>query len=115
MCRTGNTRRTGGTGLSSEYATEIRDRRARGNRGARRVSPRVLAIQLLGPVTILAGIVWAIAQPYRLVLLERDGKGLYDVLVQPPLLVVATGLVYALWIAPGLVSDLEDDTSDPSR
>lgn len=75
----------------------------------------MLAVQLLGPLTILAGLVWAVAQPYRIVLLEREGKGLYDLLVQPPLLVVAVGLGYALWIAPGLVADLEDDARGPSR
>ena len=100
--------------MSSEYATTIRERQARRERGTRRATPRVLAIQLIGPLTILAGIVWAIAQPYRIVLLERQGKGLYDLLVQPPLLVVAVGLVYALWIAPGLVADLEDDTRGTS-
>lgn len=72
----------------------------------RRSAPRVLAIQLLGPLTILAGIVWAIAQPYR-IMLEREGRSVYELIVQPPLLVVAVGLLYALFIAPGLVADLE--------
>lgn len=73
-----------------------------------------MAIQLIGPLTILAGIVWAVAQPYRIVLSGGQGTGFYDLLVQPPLLVVAVGLVYALWIAPGLVADLEDDARAPS-
>jgi hypothetical protein len=111
----GNTSRTGGTGLSSEYATTVRERRAQNERETRRGAPRVIAIQLIGPLTILAGIVWAIAQPYRIVLLERQGKGLYEVLVQGPLLVVAVGLVYALLIAPGLVADLEDDARASAR
>lgn len=66
-------------------------------------------MQLLGPTTILAGIVWAIAQPYRIAFLDPQGKGLYDYLVQPPLLVVAVGIAYALLIAPGLVDDLDAD------
>ena len=102
-------------GLSSEYATEIRERRARHGRRTRRAARRILAVQLVGPLTIMAGIVWAIAQPYRIVLLERHGKGVYDLLVQPPLLVVAVGLAYALWIAPGLIADLEDDVHGSTR
>jgi len=85
----------------------MRQRRARLRRGTPRSAPRALAIQLLGPLTMLAGIVWAIAQPYRIVLLEHHGKSLYELVVQPPLLVVAVGLLYALVIAPGLVADLE--------
>jgi hypothetical protein len=102
-------------GLSSEYATTIRERRARHEGRRRRGAPRVLAIQLLGPLTILAGIVWAVAQPYRIVFLEPRGKGLYEVLAQGPLLVVAVGLVYALVVAPGLIADLEDEAGDSSR
>ena len=76
-------------------------------RRARRGSVRGLAIQLIGPLTILAGIVWAVAQPYRIVFLEPEGKGVYDFLFQPPLLVVAVGLIYAVALAPGLVEYLE--------
>ena len=76
-------------------------------RRARRGSVRGLAIQLIGPLTILAGIVWAVSQPYRIVFLEPEGKGVYDFLFQPPLLVVAVGLIYAVALAPGLVEDLE--------
>ena len=64
---------------------------------------------------MIAGVVWAVAQPYRLAFLDRDGKGVYDFLFQPPLLVVVVGLVYALAIAPGLVADLESEDYDPAR
>jgi hypothetical protein len=67
----------------------------------------VLAIESLGPLTILGGIVWAIFQPYRVVFFEPAGKGFYDYLVQPPLLVVGVGLLFALVIAPGLIEDLK--------
>ena len=100
--------------MSSEYATTIRERRTRQHRGTGRRASRALAIQLIGPLTILAGIVWAIAQPYRIVFLSPEGKGFYDFLVQPPLLVVAVGVLYALLVAPGLVSDLEEDGGTPS-
>jgi hypothetical protein len=67
----------------------------------------VLLLQLLGPVTVLGGLVWAVAQPYRIAFLHPDGKGAYDYLVQPPLLVVLVGILYAGLVAPGLVNDLE--------
>ena len=71
-----------------------------------RRSLRAFAIESLGPITILGGVVWAIFQPYRIVFLHREGKGFYDYLVQPPLLVIGVGLLFALVIAPGLLDDL---------
>jgi hypothetical protein len=71
-----------------------------------RRSARALMIESLGPLTILGGIVWAIFQPYRIVFFDPAGKGLYDYLVQPPLLVIGVGLLFALVIAPGLLEDL---------
>ena len=65
-----------------------------------------LAIESIGPLTILGGIVWAIFQPYRIVFFDHAGKGFYDYLVQPPLLVIGVGLLFALVIAPGLLDDL---------
>jgi hypothetical protein len=67
---------------------------------------RVLAIESLGPLTILGGIVWAIFQPYRVVFFHRADQGFYDYLVQPPLLVIGVGLLFSLAIAPGLIDDL---------
>jgi hypothetical protein len=91
--------------VNSEIATSIPREEARP--GASRRPWRTLAVQLLGPLTILGGLVWAVAQPYRIVFLDRDGQGLYDYLFQPPLLVVLVGIVFAVLIAPGLVEDLE--------
>jgi len=71
-----------------------------------RRSLRAFAIESLGPVTILGGIVWAIFQPYRIVFFDHADKGFYDYLVQPPLLVIGVGLLFALVIAPGLLDDL---------
>jgi hypothetical protein len=70
-------------------------------------SVRVLAIEALGPLTALGGIVWAIAQPYRVTFFYPEGKGVWEWLVQPPLLVVIVGLLFSLVVAPGLVDDLE--------
>ena len=73
---------------------------------------RELAVESLGPLTILGGIVWAILQPYRIVVLT-SGKGFYDYLLQAPLLVIGVGLFFALVIAPGLIDDLR--TADGSE
>jgi hypothetical protein len=78
------------------------------SRPVERKAPRILAVEALGPLTIVAGIVWAIAQPYRIAFLHRQDKGFYDYLVQPPLLVMLVGLLFALAIAPGLVDDLNE-------
>ena len=68
---------------------------------------RVLAVEALGPLTVLGGIVWAFAQPYRVTFFYPEGKGFWDWVVQPPLLVVLVGLLFALVVAPGIVDDLE--------
>ena len=68
---------------------------------------RVLVIDAIGPLTMLAGVIWAIAQPYRLAILHPHGKGFYDWIAQPPLLVVAVGVFFAAVIAPGIVEDLK--------
>ena len=61
----------------------------------------------LGPLAMLAGVVWAFVQPWRITLLHPRGEGFWWLVVQPPLLVVAAGLVFAL-IAQGIVRDLEE-------
>jgi hypothetical protein len=72
---------------------------------------RMLAIDAIGPLTMLGGVIWAIAQPYRLAFLHPHGKGFYDWLAQPPLLVIAVGLFFAGVIAPGIVEDLRGEKS----
>ena len=52
-------------------------------------------------LTIVGGLVWAVAQPYRIVLLDGDGRGLYDYLFQAPLLAIAVGVLFTLAIATG--------------
>ena len=73
---------------------------------------RVLTVEALGPITVLGGIVWAIAQPYRVTFFYPEGKVFWDWVVQPPLLVVLVGLLFALFVAPGLVEDLERNPGD---
>jgi hypothetical protein len=73
----------------------------------RRRSARVRLIWALGPTTMLAGVVWAFLQPYRITLLHPHGQGFWWLVIEPPLLVVAAGIVFALLVAPGVIEDLE--------
>ncbi len=90
--------------MSSEIVGPVEGVSEREEVGRR--SARALVVESLGPLTILGGIVWAIFQPYRIVFFDPVSKGFYDYLVQPPLLVIGIGLIFALLIAPGLLEDL---------
>jgi len=68
---------------------------------------RAHAISLLGPLVSAAGIVWAILQPDRITLLHPRGQGFWWLLVEPPLYVVAAGIVFVLVVARPLLADLE--------
>jgi hypothetical protein len=70
---------------------------------------RARIIASLGPLTMLAGVVWASLQPYRLTILHPHGEGFWWLFVEPPLLVVAVGVVFSLLVAPGLIEDLEQE------
>jgi hypothetical protein len=69
---------------------------------------RAQAISLLGPLVSAAGIAWAILQPYRITLLHPHHQGFWWLLAEPPLLVVAAGIVFALVVARPLLADLEE-------
>ena len=69
---------------------------------------RMRVVGLLGPLTMLGGVAWAFLQPFRVTLLHPHGQGFWWLLVEPPLLVIGVGVVFALAIAPGLIEDLED-------
>jgi hypothetical protein len=68
---------------------------------------RLLA--LLGPLTSLAGVGWAIVQPYRVTLLHPHGQGFWWLAVEPPLLVVLAGVLFHLFVARMLIQDLTAD------
>jgi hypothetical protein len=65
-------------------------------------------VSALGPTTAIAGLVWAIAQPYRITLLHPRGESFWWLAVQPPLLVIAVGVLFHLVVLPGLLDDLDD-------
>jgi hypothetical protein len=75
----------------------------------RRRSARARAVASLGPLTMLGGVVWAFLQPYRITLLHPHDRGFWWLFVQPPLMAVAVGIVFALFVAPGLIEDLNDE------
>lgn len=85
--------------MDTQLVTEVLRERAR--------SPRVLAISALGPLTALAGLGWAIWQPYRITLLDPQGQGFWWLFVQPPLFVILVGALFHFVVAPGLLRDLE--------
>ena len=81
---------------------------ARALPAVRRRNRRAQAISLLGPLTVAAGFVWAIIQPYRITLLHPHDQGFWWLAVEPPLLVVLAGLFFAFVIARPLLADLEE-------
>jgi hypothetical protein len=80
--------------LSERAAVRGRSRQAR-------------AVASLGPATMLAGVAWAFLQPYRVTLLHPHGQGFWWLAIEPPLLVVLAGIVFAFLVAPSVIEDLE--------
>ena len=74
----------------------------------RQRTARVRFVSAVGPLTALAGVIWAIVQPYRLTILHPHGEGFWWLFVEPPLLVIAVGLFFYFAIVPGLLEDLEE-------
>ena len=87
--------------MESHYATEAAAH-------SRRRSLRAAAVNLIGPLTMLAGVAWAFLQPYRLTLLHPHDQGFWWLLSEPPLFVILVGLGFALFLAPALLDDLEE-------
>ena len=74
-----------------------------------RAATRARIISTLGPATALAGVGWALVQPYRMTLLHPRGQGFWWLFVEPPLLVIAVGLFFHFVVLPGLLEDLEEE------
>ena len=74
----------------------------------RQRTARVRLISALGPLTALAGLIWAVAQPYRVTLLHPRGEDMWWLLIEPPLLVMAVGLLFYFVVLPGLLEDMEE-------
>ena len=89
--------------MSANLAHDIHTSREKA--AARSVRARL--VLALGPLTSLTGVVWAVAQPWRLTLLHPHGQGVWWLLVEPPLYVVLVGVLFRVLLAPGIVEDLE--------
>ena len=76
-------------------------------------SARARAVSALGPATIAAGLIWGILQPHRLTILHPRGQGFWWLVLEPPLLVAAAGVIFALVVARPLLSDLEAHDAAP--
>ena len=85
--------------MSTQLASE---RAAVGRRSA-----HARFVASLGPATMLAGVVWAFLQPYRVTLLHPHGQGFWWLAVEPPLLVILAGVVFGLLVAPGVIEDIQ--------
>ena len=86
--------------MNAELASQLKARTARR-------SARALAVSALGPLTIVGGLAWAFIQPYRITLLHPHGQGFWWLVVEPPLLVMLVGILFAVVVVPGLLEDLE--------
>ena len=63
----------------------------------------------LGPATIVAGLVWALLQPYRLTVLHPHGQGFWWLVGgEAPLFVVLAGAVFWRVVAVPLARDLDE-------
>ncbi len=80
-------------------------------RSSRRSSVAV-AVSFIGPLTVVAGVVWAFVQPYRLTFLDPAGHGFWSLAVEPPLLVLLVGVLFHLLVAPGLVEDVAAEEAE---
>src|SRR4051812_7254088 len=56
-----------------------------------RLGLRQAAVSALGPLVVLAGVIWAVVQPERLTLLHPRGQGFWWLVLEPQLLVIAAG------------------------
>ena len=87
--------------MNAELVTELEVRA--------HLTARARSVSALGPLTALAGIGWALLQPYRITLLHPRGETFWFLFVEPPLLVIAVGLFFHFAIVPGLLEDLEEE------
>jgi hypothetical protein len=81
--------------------------------GTARTTGRARAVATIAPLTVAAGIAWAILQPYRITLLHPHGERLWFLLIEPPLLVIAAGILFGRFVARPLLADLEEQGDAP--
>ena len=91
--------------MSADVAHELQAQ----SEARERVRTRARVVLAIGPLTSVAGIVWAVAQPWRLTLLHPAGQGFWWLFAEPPLYVALVGLLFRFVVAPGIAADLEAD------
>jgi hypothetical protein len=87
--------------MRAEPAAQLEASRARR-------SARAKVVIAIGPANMLAGFLWGLLQPDRLTFLHPRGQGFWWLAVEPPLIVILVGVLYAAFVAPGLVEDLQE-------
>jgi hypothetical protein len=92
--------------MSADIAHRLQHEREKERTAAR--SARVRVVLAMGPATVVAGVAWAFVQPWRLTLLHPHGQGLWWLLAEPPIYIALVGVLFRIFIAPGLVEDMED-------
>jgi hypothetical protein len=70
-------------------------------------STRARVVSLIGPTAVACGLLWGMLQPHRLTILHPRGQGVWWLVLEPPLLVAAAGVIFALVVAKPLLADLE--------
>jgi len=92
--------------MHPSFAHTLSERRSR-------LVAREQLVSLVGPLTIAAGVVWAIVQPWRLTLLHPLHQGFWWLVVEPPLLVAGAGVLFTFVVARPLLDDLESRRAAP--
>jgi hypothetical protein len=87
--------------MSADFAHELHDR-------AIALPLRARVVLALGPLAMVAGFAWALAQPYRITLLHPAGEGFWWLVGgESPLYVVIAGLVFWRVVAIPLAKDVD--------
>jgi len=93
--------------VGADFAHDLNRETTESAVAARGHALRARIVLALGPSTAAGGVLWALVQPWRLTLLHPFGQGFWWLVAEPPLYVVAVGLLFRRVVAPGLVADLE--------
>jgi hypothetical protein len=94
--------------MAAEVAHQLDHREDAAREVAHAGTVRARAVAAIAPLTILAGLAWALVQPYRITVLHPHGQGFWWLVSEPPLFVIAIGIVFRFVVAPGLLRDLEE-------
>ncbi len=77
-----------------------------------RRSSRARVVAGVGPLTMLLGIAWGAAQPYRITWFDPGGVGVWYLIAVPPALVVLVGLLFHVFVALPLLHDLAEHEAE---